>query len=103
MSQRKDYNNLRVDKQENILTNHPDTGIYINISCDSRKCLTDIEFVFKHGSGKISLLKMQNYVQEELIRKTLFCEEKKELRLKSQCISWYIRELLLTFFNYTIK
>lgn len=91
MSQSKDYKNLRVNKQEDILTNHPDTAIYISTSCDirnSKKCLTDIEFAFKHGSGQISLIKMQNYVQKGLIRKTLLREShsnvKKKERIKTE-------------------
>lgn len=112
MSQRRDYNNLRVNKQENILTNHPDTAIYVNTSCDIRnrkKCLTGIEFAFKHGSGQNYLINMQNYMQEKIILLLIIkgepfkCEEKKELRLKSQYICGYIRELFLTFFKYIIK
>ena len=64
MSRTEDYNNLRVNKQENILTRHLDIAISVNTICDTgnrKKCLTRAEFSFKSGSGKISLTKTQNY------------------------------------------
>lgn len=78
MSQTEDYNNLRVNKQKNILTSHLDIAIYVNTSCDTgnrKKCLTRAEFTFKSGSGKIFLTTIQNYTQKELKRKNTIKRE----------------------------
>lgn len=55
MSQTEDYYNLRVNKDENILTSHLDIAVYVNTSCDTgnrKKCLIGTEFTLKVVLGK---------------------------------------------------
>lgn len=64
-AQTADYNDLGVCKQENILTSHLNVAIYVNKNFDTgnrKKLLSSTEFTYKSGSGKISLIKIQNYV-----------------------------------------